>query len=314
MLHKKSVLSVILLISFLLSGCYLNDDVNTDQVGVRLNRNKIIECVAPGVYSDWGFFSDLREVSVSTLTFQVEDPEVATSDNQLVGVRITIQVRRKNDCESVTNLLTNWSALIDDVSLTDTVSATAREAIKNGTRTFDLAGLLDDRNGLALKIGQQLEEDAAKYSADVINVTIENIALDPDYASTLQERALLTAQIDREKKRQDLINQQASNNQLEQTTRATTLSRQLEAEKAQTNVDLEIAARKGKVIAEANRVYLDNEYAFQLEQLRLLKEIFGEKSVFYFLPQDTALTTIFGLPGTTLPLPTSVYTPTTTTP
>jgi hypothetical protein len=307
----KKILVIIFAVAFLLTGCYFNDDVKTNQVGVQLSRNEILRCVPPGVYTDWGFFADLREVSRATLTFTVEDPEVATSDNQLVGVRITVQARRKDDCDSIKNLLTNWSSLVEDENVVNTVSATAREAIKNGTRTFDLNGLLNDRNMLAVKITEQLEGDSDKYSVQIINVTIENIALDPKYANLLQEKALITAETDKEKNRQNLINQRASNDILEQEQREKILTQRLQAERAQTSVDVEIASREGQKIKAQNQVYIDNQYAFELERLRLLREIFGEKSVVYFIPEGVPLYTIFGVPGgTILPLPASTVTDT----
>jgi hypothetical protein len=283
------IFALILLVLFT-SGCYWNDDVRTDQVGVQLNRNKIISIVGPGVYTDMGWFSDLREVSVGTLTFSVEDPEVATSDNQLVGVKITIQARRKSSDADVRNLVTNWPALVDDGALITTVSATAREGIKVGTRTFNIEGLLNDRNGLATRIREQLEADAEKYSVEIVNITVENVALDPQYASTLQGKALMTAETEKELKRQELIRQQYANQQLEQQQRAQTLQEQLVAEEAQTAVQVEIATREGKETAARALVYTQNEQAYELERLRLMAQIIGDKASTWFIPQGTDLT------------------------
>lgn len=289
--------------AFFTTGCFINQDVNADQVGVILERNEIVQIKGPGVYTNWGLFADLKTISVSTLTFSVEDPEVATADNQLVGIKITIQARRKNDDESVKNMFTNWSALVDNDVLKQTISATAAEGIKNGVRGFDLAGLLDDRNGLAQAIARELEADAGEYSVVIINVTIENISLSPEYTALMQDRANLTAQRDLEQKRQEIIKQQASNDQLEQEQRLAVLRAQLDAEKAKTAVELEIAQREGKLIDARNSVYKNNPYAYELERLRLLAAIFGDKSVFYFLPVGADLTLLFSPSGTILPIP-----------
>lgn len=273
-----------------LSGCFLNDDVRTDQQGVIVNGGKIEECVPPGVYTRTGFYQDLREVNMGTMTIPVDDPEIATADNQLVGMTVVIQARRNVDCTSLTNMLTNWPSLLDDKGLSDVVTATANEAMKNGTRDFTLQGLLDDRNGLAGKIQSALEEDAAKYSVTIINVSIKNIALDPQYAAQLQEKALLTAQTETELKRQELIKQQASNQQLEQSQRVLVLAEQLKAEQAQTGITVEIATREGQRVAAENSVYLVNAAAFELEKLRLLREVLGDQQVIYFVPEGTDLT------------------------
>lgn len=288
---------LIVLLGLLLAGCYWQDDVARDQYGVQMREGKILTCVGPGIYSDGEWFADLLEISAGTLTFEVNDPEVATQDSQLVGVTVAIQARRKGDCDSLRNLLTSWSTLLDDANLISVVSATANEAMKNGTREFTLEGLLNDRNGLASKIQDALTQDAAKYSVEVVNVSIKNVALDPKYAAQLQEKALLTAQTETELRRQDLIKQQAANDRLAQDQKTLVLQQQLLAEKAQTAVQVEIARREGQAIAARNEIYLQNLPAYELERLRLLKEVLGDKAVLYFIPQGTDLTLLLNSTG-----------------
>jgi len=146
-------------------------------------------------------------------------------------------------------------------------------------------------------ISAGIEADAAKYSTGIVNVTVSNLALAAEYAKLMQDKALLTAEIDLEMRRQDLIRQKASNDKLEQDQRTTVLAQKLFAEQAQTAVDVEIASREGKKTAAANQVYIDNPAAYQLEQLRMYANIFGSKSVFYFLPEGTDLTMLYGTNG-----------------
>jgi hypothetical protein len=283
----------LLLVAVMLTSCYINEEVDANEVGIKMRAGQIENCVSPGVYTELGWFQDLKQISSSTVKLNVSDPEVATQDNQLVGVEITIQARRRTDCESATNILTNWPNLMDDAVLTETIDATAREGIKVGTRSFTLTQLLDDRNGLASKILDALTGDANVYSVDVVNVIVNNIAIAPAYSAVLQEKALLTAQIETELRRQDLIKQQASNSILEQERRGAVLSEQVKAEQAQTNVQLEIATRAGKVIAAENLVYMTNDYAYELERLRLIQGILGDKSTVYFVPEGTDLTMLW---------------------
>ncbi|HBC44568.1 MAG: hypothetical protein UX01_C0013G0021 [Candidatus Collierbacteria bacterium GW2011_GWB2_45_17] len=277
-------------LSFALTGCFINDDVQTDQSGVIVDGGKITECVGPGVYTRWGFFEDLVEVSNGTVTFEVSDPQVATKDSQLVSVIVTIQARRNADCDSLKNLLTNWPALIDDTNLINTITATTNEAIKVGTRQFDLTQLLNDRVGLSSAVETALENDSNKYSTTIINVTIKDVGLDPAYAEVLQKKALLTVQIEAALREQDLIKQQAANDKLAQEQRTLVSLAQLDAEKAVTAVQVEIATRAGNVVEAANNVYLINPAAFELEKLRLLKEVLGDKAVIYFVNENTDLT------------------------
>ena len=288
---------VLLVVAFGSTGCYFWDDVATNQVGLQLDRNEIKNCVPSGVYTDSAWFADLKVVNVATITFQVTDPEVATQDNQLVGIGITIQARRKADCQSVSNMLTNWSTLLDDDTLVSTITATAMEGIKVGTRQFTLMQLLDDRNGLSDAIANSIESDASKYNTEVVNVTVNNIALAVEYAAKLQERALLTAEIDLELRRQELIRQTASNDKLEQDQRTQVLEQKLLAEQAQTEVDVEIASREGKKTAAAMEVYSLNPQAYELARLDRLALILGDKATVYFVPEGTDLTMLYGAGG-----------------
>lgn len=284
------------------SGCYWWRSVKTDEVGAKVQSNRVEQCVPSGIYTNARLFSKLRTVSVATITFEVEDPEVATADNQLVGVRITIQARRKGDCDSTKAFLTNWTQLLNDAVLKDTIDATAREGIKNGTRGFTLTQLLNDRNGLSTAITEQLKLDAGKYATDIVNVTIENIALDPQYVKQLQETAQLKAQEDFQIRRQGLIEIQAETDLFERQQAQLVLAEQLLVEQAQTAVDVEIATREGKKTLARQEVYLQNEKAFELEKLRLLSDILG-KGTTYFLSEGTDLTLFMdGLTGLSAPI------------
>lgn len=302
-MKRLGLIFVVVLCMIFLSSCYLNDEVKTNQIGVQLDGNAIRNVVGPGIYSEvFCFFCDLQQLDVDTQTFSVEDPEVLTSDNQIVGLKVTIQARRKSDNESVKNFFTNWAGLKDNKNLITTITATAREGMKNGVRGFTLPQLLDDRNGLANSIQKFLEQDAAKYSTEIVNVTIENIALNSDYAKTLNEKAQVKVETEKALQEQDLIKQQGANKILQAQTNTKALEEQLNQEKAQTNVQVEIASREGKVIEAKNKIYETNAQAYELAKLDKLSTIFGDKQVYWFVQPGTDLTTIFN--GTNLtPVP-----------
>lgn len=293
---SKYLVTFFMIITMLsLTGCYWNEVLNPNQMAVQLKGGKIDNIVGPGgKYSDSGFYADLLVIDVDTLTFSVEDPEVLTSDNQAVGMKITIQARRNSDNKSIENLVTNWYALIDNTRLMEVIAATAREGMKNGVRGFTLAQLLDDRNGLGDAIKKQLELDAQKYSADIINVTVENVAPSAEYMKILSDKANLSAETAKELERQKLIEQTAQNNVLQANKDVEVKTAQLSVEKAKTAVEVEIAKREGEKTAAANSVYALNPQAFALEQLRLLDNIFGDSTV-YYIPEGSDLTAIFGL-------------------
>lgn len=296
-MRKFSIVMVFVIFASLLAGCYFNADVEPDQVGVEINRNAIQNCVGPGVYTDMGWFAELKSVSRGTVTFQVQDPEVATKDNQAIGLSVTIQARRSEDCNAIKNLLTNWPSLVNDEALTNTISATAREAMKNGVRAQTLNQLLDDRNGLADGIRKSLEQDATRYNVEIVNVTIENVAPAAEWLAIQQQKANLAAETDKERQRQELIKQQGANDQLEQEQRNLVYLKQLDTEKAKTSVEVEIAQREGEKTAAAQQVYTDNPQAYNLKYLELLSKVFGDKATIWFLDKDMQLNTLFGKDG-----------------
>ncbi len=103
-MKNKSILliTLVLIISTLLSGCYINEELEPNESAAKLRAGLFEGCLGPGgVYTDMGWWADLKHVTNDTLTFSVEDPEVATSDNQLVGIKITIQARRDTSCKGI---------------------------------------------------------------------------------------------------------------------------------------------------------------------------------------------------------------------
>lgn len=298
---------VFLAVALFSSSCYWNSEVGTNQAAAQLVKNEVINCVGSGVYTDLDYWSDLTTVNLNTVELQVSDPEVATKDNQLVGVEITIQARRRGDCASIKTLLKNWSHLLDDAQLVATITKTAREGIKNGTRQYTLTQLLDDRDKLANAVKGHLDNDSKQYATEIINVTIENIAIDPEYAAVLQATAKLKADQDFQERRKDLIQQQAQTDLFERQQEQLVLAEQLKVEAAKTDVEVEIARRRGEVVQASQEVYATNPQAFELRRLELLKELFGERTV-YFLPEGTDPTMFFNFDGIA-PVPAPVEQP-----
>lgn len=302
MMKKLNIVVVVsVILSMFLGGCYWNENVEANQIGVQMDKNAIKAVVPAGLYTDMGFWADLRVIDADTFTFKVADPEVLTSDNQAVGIEVAVQARRRSDDASVRNLLTNWATLTDNNNLIAVISATAKEGMKNGARNFTLSTLLNDRNGLADSMMKQIQIDANKYSAEIVNITIENVSADATYMAILKEKANVGVQTEKALKEQELINQQAKNAILQAENDQRVKEQQLSVQKAETDIQVEIASREGKKIAEQNKVYTTNQEAFELKRLELLKDVVG-KGTIYFLPVGTDLTTIFGADGKLVPI------------
>lgn len=297
------ILFVVFVMSFT-AGCYPPTEIEANHMAIRLERGKVQTVEGPGgVYDEWTcWYCSITSVSIDTLTFPVEDPEVLTKDDQSVSVRVTIQARRKSDQVSVMNMYVNWNALVDNQILIDTISATAREGMKNGTRDYTLTELLDDRDLLAGNIQKSLQTDADRYYVEIVNVTVENIGPSPEYMAILAQTSNINAQVAQSVKQQDLIRQKQLEEILAQQKRVEVANAQVLAEQAETEVQVEIARREGEVIKARNEVYTLNPQAYELERLKLLAPLFGNGTV-YFVPQGTDLTLYFLPNGLPLPVP-----------
>lgn len=291
-MNKSFRYALILFAVVALSACTFNQAIDPTSVGVISHGGQLDQnCLGPGIQTATGYFDSIEEVSGSALSFDVTDQSVATADTQLVGVDTTVQIQRQTDCASVHNLLTNWPLLLDNGQLTTVISSNVSQAIKVGTRNFTLDQLLSDRTGLAISITTDLQTVAAKFSVKVLNVSIKDITLDPAYEAKLQQKAQVTIDIEIANRNQDKVKAEQETARIEQEQRAQTLQAQLLAEQAQTEVQVEIAARQGKVTAAQNQVYLDNPAAFELARLAALQNIVGKGTV-WFLPVGTDLSLI----------------------
>lgn len=297
-------LLLLLIVMVLSSGCYLNSTVDASTIGVRLDGGRIVECVGPGIQSDLGFFARLDTVSSNTITQQVEDKSIVTSDLQPVGATITMQYRRKTDCPSVKDALTNWSVLAhSDAELQKTMESIANQGIKVAVSQFTLNQLLADRTGMATTIQKDLELQTSKFNVEVISIGVKNVAPAQAYLDVLEQKALLTVQVEAEQRRQDLIKQQSANTQLQRDQDILIQQKQLLLEQANTATQLEIAQRQGAITKAQNQVYTDNKEAYQLAVLDRMQKILGDKSVVYFLTPGTNMNVLLGqFAGTPLPV------------
>lgn len=293
---KLRLLSLLMLLA-VLTGCVLNEEVATNEVGIIENGGQILRCVGPGFQTEGGW-ADLETYNVDPIIFEVKNESVATEDTQIVKVLATVQARRKGDCESTKLLYTNWASLLVDQNLITSISGVAAQAIKTGVRGYSLAELLDDRDGLATSIMTELQAQPLSAVVEFISVAVSDVDPDDTYVQLLQDKANLTAQIDLEARRQDLIEQQAANSIFEQEQKALAEAARLKAEQATTLVEVEIASREGQKTSAAYQVYVTNPQAFELERLRLLAQVYNDKTVI-IVPEGSSQNLFIQQPGTT---------------
>lgn len=131
----------------------------------------------------------------------------------------------------------------------------------NGATQAEGRGLLEQ------KMTALLAPELAECGIELLDVGINDIGVDDGYADKLKEKAVT----------------KVASELAEQKTKQ--LVEQVKQEKAQTDVDLEIARRKNAVAEEENKIYKLNPEAFELERLRLLKDVIGNNDKMYFIPE-----------------------------
>lgn len=283
----KSIL-FLFVAALLIAACVWNDEVQPNEVGQITDAGRHLRCVGPGLQNEGGFYTGLSTYRIDPMTFNVINASVATKDTQIVSVEITVQARRKADCPATQALYTKWASMLDDQNVVNAVSAVAAQAIKSGVRNYTLNGLLDDRDGLGLSILSELLEQPIAEVIEFISVAVPNVDVDDTYEALLQERNNLREQVNVEAQRQAVIQQEYANRVFEQEQAELALIAQLEREKAQTAVDVEIATRQGDVTEAQNAIYETNQQAFELRRLQLLKDVFNNKTVI-IVPENSDL-------------------------
>lgn len=282
-----SLFFILLMFCMMLSGCYLHSRIESNEVGLKMDDGVTInEVVGSGRYTNWGWFSDLKVMDVSAKTIIWEDPDLWTADKQPVKFKISVTYARKRDKESVIKMWEMYNAEAkDDDALSLLVQSRIPRVAKAVTTSMTLDEMLgigssdgtkpnEGRSALQQKMTDLLLPELEECYIDLLDVGVNDIGVDDEYASKLKEKAVT----------------QVASELAEQKTKQ--LEEQVKQEQAQTAVDLEIAKRKNLVAEEENKIYRLNQEAFELERLRLLKDVIGDNDKIYFIPEGADINLI----------------------
>jgi hypothetical protein len=168
----------------------------------------------PGQYTDiFNFGADVTEITVSGIQFTVTDPEVALAGpeqkniQQTVGITVAGTVFRPGltprgtddpktpDIDERIPALNenlwrdNRPLYTNDDTLRAKIEELAKQAMKVcvGPRTLAGATVGSDRNDLASCIDAQLTSQANAFAIDVQSVTVPDVILPPEVASSIKE-------------------------------------------------------------------------------------------------------------------------------
>ncbi|MCJ7736707.1 MAG: SPFH domain-containing protein, partial [Anaerolineae bacterium] len=202
------VVLLVLLSAILSPHFYLFTKVDAQEVGVRFRAGRIFQVVGPGVYSDFGWYANLKRVKIEAVTFSVTDPEVITQDRQRVGLEVSGDVFRPNigQIETLTNLWPKYQRLyLDDEALRARITDLVLQAMKScvGDRSFNESVIGASRDELRLCVDSEINRLANALGFTVRNVAIPNVILAAEAQASLDR--ITQSRLDTELAQQDAI-------------------------------------------------------------------------------------------------------------
>jgi hypothetical protein len=264
-----------------LTGCYFSD-VEASQVGIETNRGALVDVKAPGGHQSLNPFAELTVVDVSAKTLEWEDPDLVTRDKQPIGVSIAVTFARKRDRDSIETMWNQYrSEAVDDNALLQQVNNRIPAVVKTVTARYTLDELLGTEEGSTTGRGvfttdlfALLQPELDEFGVQLLDIRVSNVAPDQAYLDLLREKAAVGLE-------QEIAQQ-----------RTLQLQEQLNQERAQTEIELEVARRENQVNQELSRVYDTSDRYYELERLRLLQNVIGDSDKLYFIPEGADLTLI----------------------
>lgn len=175
-------------------------------IAVQIKGGQITNVVGPGVYSDFGLFTQIVPVKVSAVSVDVTDPELITSDKQRVGLQVTADAFRP-DIAKGDVIRSKWDQyrelFLNDDALRQRINSFALQSMKVcvGDRTFDQAVIGSGRDELRQCIDEELSKLATGIGVDIQNVVVPQIIISPEVQASLD--AIVQSRLMTEKARQD---------------------------------------------------------------------------------------------------------------
>lgn len=202
------IIAVFILLSFSSQFFYFFERVEEQEVGVQFESGRIKEVVGPGVYSDFGFYVELRRVSSQAIPFNVEDSEIITRDKQRIGLVVSGDIFRPGlaDREILRDLWQEYrNVYLDDQLAQTRVQDLARQAMKVcvGDRNFDDNVVGTARDELRACIDEELSGLANNFGLRIENVVVPNVLLSPEVQAALD--AIVQSRLETEKAAQDKL-------------------------------------------------------------------------------------------------------------
>lgn len=276
---NRLLLCTLLTIVIFTTGCFFKAEVQTSQVGLIMPDGvKVSETVGAGRYTKMNWYAGIERIDVSAKTIEWEDPDLVTRDKQPISLRVGVTYKRNPDSKEILEMWNVYrNEAISDEALQQQVLNRIPRTAKAVTTQFKLDEMLGisesgGREAVQQALFELLEPELQEVGIILLDIGINDIGVDPDFLHLLKAKAQA----------------QVKSEVAQETTKQ--LGEQLLQEKAQTEIDIEIAERENKVNEELSKVYAESEQYFELERLRLLADVVGQNDKIYFIPSDANLT------------------------
>jgi regulator of protease activity HflC (stomatin/prohibitin superfamily) len=206
---------VVLMVAVVLTSSnlfYIMQRVEQQEVGVRFRAGRIVDVVGPGLYTDVGFYVDLKKIPSSAVSFSVEDDEIITKDKQRLGLLVAGDIFRPNLAQADI-LKNNWAQYSELYTREDVlktrVEGLARQSMKVciGERTFNDNVIGTARDVLRECIDTELSRLAENYGLQIANVVVPNIILSQEAQQLLD--SITQSRLNTEKAAQDKLKAEA---------------------------------------------------------------------------------------------------------
>jgi regulator of protease activity HflC (stomatin/prohibitin superfamily) len=288
----------VVLVMMVNTGCYFFRAVSAHQYAILSKDGvSITEIVSEGRYTDNSFRADIHIIDAQGKTLTWRDNELLTSDRQTIGFEVSVTYARDINYAELMWVQYNAAAKKDDV-LAELVVSRIPRVVKAVTSALTLDEMLE-RTNLQAQLRDMLEKEFALIGLKLLDVGVNNIRPTDSYLALLEQRATLAAEADLEQRRTTLelerldrertLAQQQRENEMAMAQQRTLLAaEQLLLERAQTDINLELARRENLVALEEAKVFAASPEALQIR----LAEIYagalrGTNTV--YIPTDTIL-------------------------
>lgn len=295
--RSKSVLSLtlLLLLALLLGGCYRNAEITESEVGLAMSNGISIDADGvkfTGRYTDMSWYANIVEIDTSAKTITWSDPDLVTEDKQEIGVIVGVTFRRTRDAEELRKLWTTYPAEAQsDEALQAQVENRMARSMKDVTSKYSLDEMLGtasgsdtDRSVVTQTAFDKVQAELATFGVELIDLGINNINPSESYRASLEAKAAASIAVEVSQKE------------------TIALQEKLKQEQAQTQIALEQAKRNNEVAMIEAQLLTQSPEAFELEKIKAMADIFGEKSVIYFMQPGTDISAFFNSPSNTVPV------------